>query len=101
MAQLGVYFRPLALDDIAEAAAFYAQQDDDRLVRRFLRAVDEATERISVYPLSCPKYHRNSHRLMLKTFPYCVCYRVVGETVQVLAVLHAKRKPITLQRRAE
>lgn len=101
MAQLEVYFRPLALDDIAEATAFYAQQDDDRLVRRFLSAIDRATERIAAFPLSCPKYHRNSRRLMLHAFPFCVCYRMVDDTVQVLAVLHAKRDLVLLRRRVE
>lgn len=101
VAQLEVNFRPLALDDIAEVAAFYARQDDDRLVRRFLSAIDQATERISAFPLSCPKYHRNSRRLMLRAFPFCVCYRVVDDTVQVLAVLHAKRDLGILRRRVE
>ena len=101
MARLEVYFRPLALDDVAEAAAFYAQQDDKRLVVRFLSSVDQASERISTFPLSCSKYYRNSRRLMLRTFPYCVCYRVIDDTVQVLAVLHAKRDLALLRRRAE
>lgn len=101
MAQLGVYFRPLALDDIAEAAAYYSQQDDDRLVGRFLNAIDQAIERISSFPLSCPRYHRDSRRLMLRKFPYCVCYRILDETVQVLAVLHAKRDSDLLRRRVE
>ena len=101
MAQLEVYFRPLALDDIADAAAFYAQQEDDRLVRRFLNAIDQAAERISAFPLSCPKYHRNARQLMLRRFPYCICYRIIDDTVQVLAVLHAKRDVVLSRRIVE
>lgn len=62
MAKLAVYFRPLALDDIAAIAAFCAQQEDERLVKRFLDSIDQATERIAAFPLSHPKYYmRTSH----------------------------------------
>ena len=38
---------------------------------------------------------------MLHAFPFCVCYRMVDDTVQVLAVLHAKRDLVLLRRRVE
>jgi plasmid stabilization system protein ParE len=79
------------------ASAFYAIESDERIVVKFFRALDEAFERISAHPESCPLYHRETRRILLNHFPYWVYYRVRGGSVEVFAVLHAKRNPAFLR----
>jgi len=35
----------------------------------------------------------HTHRFLLRRFPFSVAYREVRETVQVVAVVHGRRKP--------
>jgi plasmid stabilization system protein ParE len=86
---------------MTEASAFYAAESDERIVVKFFRALDEAFERISSYPESCPLYHRETRRLLLNHFPYWVYYRLRGNAVEVFAVLHAKRNPAFLRGKSE
>jgi len=86
---------------MTEAAAFYAAESDERIVAKFFRSMDQAFERISAYPESCPMYHRDTRRILLNHFPYWVYYRVWGDAVEVFAVLHAKRNPTFLRSKSE
>jgi plasmid stabilization system protein ParE len=56
-----------------------------------LQAIDKAASRIAAFPESCPLFRRNTRRIQLKRFPYWLYFRVSGEFVEVLAVLHFKR----------
>ena len=101
MASLAVRFKPKARIHIDEACSFYASESDGRLVERFLRALDEVLEQIAVFPESCPKFHRNTRRVLLNRFPYSVYYRVQNGSVEVLAVLHGMRNPSFLRRQSQ
>lgn len=78
MAQLAVRIKSKAHLHITAAAAFYAAESDERIVAKFFRSMDQAFERISVYPESCPLYHRGTRRILLNYFPYWVYYRVAA-----------------------
>jgi len=89
------------LEHINEACAFYALEADERLVARFLRAIDEAAEQIAAFPQSCRVFHRSTRRVLLETFPYWIYYRVADGGIEIFAVLHAKRGPEFLRRQSK
>jgi toxin ParE1/3/4 len=55
--------------------------------------------RISENPLIYPDVHRGVRRALVRRFPYAVFYRLRGEGVQVIAVLHQARNPPSWKRR--
>jgi plasmid stabilization system protein ParE len=90
--------RPLAESDIAQAATWYENQRTD-LGFRFLDATDQLFDRLRVSPLQFPLVSTDVRRALLHTFPYAVYFRVTNDAVIVLAVLHLRRHPGTVQRR--
>jgi plasmid stabilization system protein ParE len=84
--------RPLAEADLGDAARWY---DDEQpgLAGRFLNDVDRTFTRIRERPLQFPVVSRDVRRALLHTFPYAVYFRVSGEFLVVLAVLHLRRDP--------
>ena len=50
-------------------------------------------------PRRFPVVHRGTRRLLLKSFPYSIYYRVQSETVVVLAFFHGSRDPRLWQAR--
>jgi plasmid stabilization system protein ParE len=75
---------------MAEGRDWYERQRDG-LGAEFLTAVDEVFERIRETPeLYAPEY-KSVRRVGLNRFPYIVYYRLVAETVEVIAVQHGSR----------
>src|ERR1700692_1695137 len=91
VAKLRVRVRLEAYADIDQAFDYYVERTDDRVITNFLSYLDEAFERISAFPQSCPAHRYGIRRLLLGRFPYWVYYRVVPDEVEVIAVLHTKR----------
>lgn len=78
--------------DLADAQLWYEQQQAG-LGNQFVRAVEEALERIQEMPESAPIVFRGVRRLDLGRFPYGVFYAVTNEHLSVIAVYHASRDP--------
>jgi len=58
----------------------------------FARELDHALEIIAEYPeLPTPYLHR-TRRLLLRRFPFAVIYRLLGQSVFVVAMAHLKRR---------
>ncbi len=84
--------RPEAEADLIEGRDWYEGQRQG-LGSEFLMAVDEVFDRIREHPeLYAPEY-KSVRRTSLTRFPYIVYYRLVGETVEVIAVQHGSRSP--------
>jgi plasmid stabilization system protein ParE len=84
--------RPLAIADIAEAAAWY-QQRQPGLGERFTREVVAAIDALLPNPLI---YRLRNRRLgarwcFPRGFPYRIVYRFHADVVTVVAVIHAAR----------
>jgi plasmid stabilization system protein ParE len=84
--------RPLALADIAEAAAWYEERQAG-LGERFTREVATAIDALLPNPLI---YRSRNRRLgarwcFPRSFPYRIVYRVHADVVTVVAVIHAAR----------
>lgn len=94
-----VLFDPLALQDVAEAAAWYEQQRPG-LGAQFSRALEAVVERVAARPLASPPLRSlpQARRISLDKFPYHVVYRVDSQAcaVEVVACWHQRRDPASL-----
>ena len=84
--------RPLAEADLEHAAGRY-DEEQVGLGSRFLSDVDQVFERIRERPQQFPTISSDTRRALLHTFPYAVYFRATDEAIQVLAVLHLRRRP--------
>ena len=81
-----------AAEEIAAAHAWYDGQAPG-LGAEFVRAVDAVLQRIAREPALHALVHGRVRRALLRRFPYGVFYAESGDTVVVLAVVHARRHP--------
>ena len=90
--------QPLAEEDIQQGHDWYEEKRvglGDELLANFQNCFD----RIRANPLRFPVISRDVRRALVRRFPYCVYFIVTGDTVAVLAVLHAKRNAETWENR--
>lgn len=81
-----------ALAEARDAKDYYAQIHAD-LGANFVQCLDVALERIASHPMLWPPFSDRTRRYLMDRFPYGIVYRVVGDTVRVLAVMHQHRRP--------
>ena len=87
-----VIFRPQAVEDVIEAAAWYeahAPGLGDQLIDEILTATHRAQENPELFRIV--RREGNVRRVLTKRFPYRIFFSVVGETLYVHAVLHGAR----------
>ena len=89
---------PLAEADLALARAEYDAIDPD-LGTRFAAAVEDALERIRTTPALYPLVTDDIRFTIPRRFPYVVYYRVEGDRVAVLAVIHKRQDQAEWERR--
>jgi toxin ParE1/3/4 len=85
---------PEAEEELAKAAEWYEAKRlglGVELVLHVQRAFDEIREAPEASPLWQPG--RPYRKLVMRRFPYVIMFTVDGESVEVLAVAHAKRRP--------
>jgi plasmid stabilization system protein ParE len=87
-----VQVRRAAELDIAEAQVWYASQQSE-LGGEFRTEIFRALDRLAETPLIYQKVHGDVRRAIVRRFPYLIWYRVIGETVNVLACSYAGRGP--------
>jgi plasmid stabilization system protein ParE len=87
-----VLVRPAAAADIEDAYHWYEGQRPG-LGEEFLIAVDAAKNRIANDPVKFPVIHRETRRVLLRRFPYGLYYRVLEDTVVIVACMHGRRDP--------
>ncbi len=96
---LPLIVRPRAEWDLEDARDWYEGQKSG-LGLDFKAAVDDAFVRIGDFPEMYPAEYRGVRRAGLHRFPYVVYYRIMGNAVEVLAVLHGSRMPGVWRSRA-
>ena len=87
-----VQVRRAAELDVAEAQLWYETQRSG-LGSEFRSEVSQVIDRLAETPLIYQVLHRDVRRAIVHRFPYIVWYRVIGETVTVLACTYAGRDP--------
>jgi len=60
---------------------------------RFVNNLDEALRRLSINPDMYREVEPGIRKIRLKTFPYAVTYRSKGAALEIIAVMHIRRKP--------
>ncbi len=91
--------RPQALSDIEEAVRWYEKRRPG-LGDRLLGDLDNVFQRVRRRPLEFPVVGSYVRRALLRKFPYAVYFQFEENApVEVLAVLHLKRRPGSWQRR--
>jgi plasmid stabilization system protein ParE len=70
----------------------YLEGEQLALGYRFTADVDEALDRIRMYPLAWHPLGRNLRRCHLKHFRYGVIYRIRGDRAEVIAIAHDSRR---------
>jgi plasmid stabilization system protein ParE len=93
-----VIVRPLAERDLLDAKTWYDLRRP-RLGTEFLDTFDELRDRLERTPLIYPVVHRGVRRAVLRRFPYLVYFAIRGQTVSVIACLHAARDPQVIRTR--
>ena len=87
-----VIFRPQAVEDVIEAAAWYeahAPGLGEQLIDEILTATRRAQENPELFRIV--RREANLRRVLTRRFPYRIFFSVLGETLYVHAVLHGAR----------
>ncbi len=71
----------------------YYQHQAKGLGRDFLDQVTEAVRRIENNPEAYPEINNAVHRCLVRRFPFALLYKISGDEVVILAVMHLKRHP--------
>lgn len=87
-----VRLEPPANDEFAEAAAYLTDQSS-QAAERFVIEMAAAMQLLVQFPRIGTPLHGDMRRLLLRTFPYQLIYRVLGDEVRIYAVAHLKRRP--------
>ena len=94
-----VVFLDPALAELREAARWYDEQETG-VGQEFLRAVEQALDRLLHDPSARPTAGRGVHRQFVDRFPFDLLYRIRPAQIEILAVAHHSRKPGYWQHRA-
>lgn len=86
------WFHPEALAEADAAAAFYKAQQPELEVR-FLEALNDTIVHIRRNPLMYRCVEGNVRKCRILRFPYGVIYRAVEDRIEVIAVMHLRRRP--------
>lgn len=87
-----VEFYPDAALEAQPAFAWYRDRNDSA-AEAFLAELDRAVQLISESPIRWPIHIHGTRRFLLRRFPFGVIYRELGDTLQIVAVAHGRRRP--------
>ncbi len=77
----------------ARAAFLWYQKRSDVASGRFRDEFNRAITAISNSPDAWPPYVHETRRYLFRRFPFFVVYRMAPEEIQIVAVVHARRRP--------
>ena len=87
-----VQWHPLACTDLAELVAYIAD-DDPSAALRVLDDIGRQTGMLSRHPeIGRPGRVRGTRELVVTGTPYIAAYRVSGDVVTILRLLHGARR---------
>ena len=85
------YLRPEARAELNDAAIYYERLREDlgdEFIEDFLLAITEIEEA----PARWPEIRPGIRRFLLSRFPYKLVYRILTETIDVIALAHQSRR---------
>lgn len=88
-----IWFRPEAARELAADVGYYDEKYPGR-GQRFAASVERTLALITEFPLAFPVlYEPDIRSAKVERFPYRVVDVVVQPNIDVIAVVHAKRRP--------
>lgn len=87
-----VHYGRFAREEGFEAAAWYGVQQED-LQTRFLEKWKDAENRMVANPRIHRCFDGDLRKCRFDIFPYALVFRIRGDELQVLAVMHMSRRP--------
>jgi plasmid stabilization system protein ParE len=100
MSAEAIEFHPEAAEE-AQAAVEWYRKRSLRAAEGFVRELEEAVRAVSEAPHRWPEFIEGTRRYPLRRFPYWLIYREKHDSLQILAVAHARRRPGYWRRRGE
>lgn len=85
-------FHPEAFIEAEKSAQFYEEQQSG-LGNRFIEALTDSLTRIRRHPLAYREIYDNVRKCRVLRFPYGIIFRNQKNMIQIVAVMHLKRKP--------
>ncbi len=87
-----ISFHPEAEAELIASALYYDEQEED-LGKRFLTSVEDSLARIKINPQLFPVIDGDVKRCLTRTFPFGVLFRDRADQIEIIAIMHLKRKP--------
>jgi plasmid stabilization system protein ParE len=87
-----IIFHADAIAEARSARRWYSERDVEA-GDVFMSALDDAVALISRTPRMWPTFEGGTRRYLLKTFPFSLIYRTHMDGIQVVAVMHERRRP--------
>jgi toxin ParE1/3/4 len=85
-------FHPDALQEADNTAEFYKNKQAG-LEKRFLAALQDAVFRMRSNPLIYRTVEGNIRKCRLLLFPYSLIYRVNDKYLEIIAIMHIRKRP--------
>ena len=92
MPGLSVVFHPAAVEE-AQAARQWYKARSQSAADSFLAELDRGIEAVSLAPERWTLFVHGTRRYLFRRFPFQLVYRVVKDSVQVVAIAHGRRRP--------
>ncbi|MEN6336072.1 MAG: type II toxin-antitoxin system RelE/ParE family toxin [Phycisphaerales bacterium] len=89
---MNVWFHPEARIELLESIAYYGSHEPSLGVR-FLDGITEAIRRIERHPNSYPRVPDTWRQCRIPRFPYGLVYVVTPDRIEIIAVVHLRRRP--------
>jgi len=83
---------PAAIEETGAAVEWYRVRSE-RAAEGFLMELDRLIARISQHPEQFPEFELGTHRGIFRRFPYFVVFRETPAAIEILAVMHGRRRP--------
>lgn len=88
----GIELHPEAVEGTRAAYDWYRDRNS-AAAANFIAEIDRAMEAIAEAPDRWPRYIHNTRRFLLRRFPFSVVFRLAEAALQVVAIVHGRRRP--------
>jgi plasmid stabilization system protein ParE len=88
-----IVLHPEALIDLNDGDVYYQSHATVLVANRFLDEFDRSVKLIMEFPNLAAKVDSLYRRLPMNRYPYTIVYRILEDTIRIIAVAHDSRKP--------
>ena len=87
-----IVWTELAVHDLASARAFIAQDNPSAATRQVERVISAVTGLLRFPEIGRPGRRSGTRELVVSRTPYIVAYRLRGDAIEILRVLHGRQR---------